>query len=679
MVKDGVSFTRRCGMNREMISLGENGEERALLSAVRGCFCAGGDFARRGGEIRPQQLAMAEAVARALTGDTSLAVEAGTGVGKSLAYLVPAVLHAKECKRKAILSTHTINLQEQLLHKDLPMAEKLTGAEFSRILIKGRRNYLCPQRLKAAMRQAPDLFTNGEETELRRIAEWAVHTEDGTLSELGFSPTPRVWAQVCSEPRLCSARRCGNSGCFYQEAWRKVGAADVVVVNHTLFFTLLASADEGSEGKESPGFLFPGDFVVFDEAHTLEAVAARQLGFQLGEHGLQFELHRLFNPRTKKGLFTMLKNSAGAEKTSLALDALGEFFEAVRDKCQFRDVSREFRVREPHIATDTLAGPLLDVEMMARKIAGEIEQDSVREELQDLADRLKDGRLGVDAFLSQEDAGNVYWVEASGQEQELTLCAAPIDVAPVLAKRLFHNRRAAILTSATLGTGDDNLRYFRQRIGAQNALALQIGSPFDYQTQMEIHLVRSMPAPGEPGYEAAVARWVEQFLIMSDGRAFVLFTSYRLLRQTAAMLREICTKNDWRLLVQGEGLPRHQMVKVFSEHGRAVLLGTESFWAGVDVPGQALSNVIITRLPFAVPDHPLTAARMERIEEAGGNSFRDFSVPEAILKLRQGVGRLIRKATDKGIVVLLDNRVLTKPYGKTFLAALPDAPRIIHD
>ena len=627
-------------------------------------------------EFRPQQQQMAVAVARALEEERPLVVEAGTGVGKSLAYLAPAIRKALDERRKALISTHTINLQEQLVEKDIPLLQSVMGEEFQALLLKGRRNYLCPNRLQNAMSGGGEMFTSSELEELKAIWEWARSTEDGTLSDLDFIPSGRVWSQVCSESHACTVKRCGFSGaCFYQEARKQVADADVVVVNHTLFFTLLNSQADFTESDE--GFLFANDFLIFDEAHTLEQVAAKQLGLSISQVGMKFDLHRLYNPKNRKGLFQLTGDSQGRRQTMKLLDDIDEFFEEVEDLCEWGEWGREFRIRNPEFVEDTLGAGLIEVGRRARAVA-DLADDITRNELAELARRLADCRAGLATFLDQGDEGSVYWVEKS-ERDSISLNAAPIDVAELLRPVFFERDRPCVFTSATLGIGDRDLGYFRNRVGAQEVEAVQIGSPFDYTEQMKIHLVKDLPMPNAPGYDEALIKWIGRFVQMSGGRAFVLFTSYKLLQKVAGEMEEFFDDHKIELLVQGKGKSRGQLIESFKSDETSVLFGTDSFWTGVDVPGKALTNVIITRLPFAVPDHPLTQARLEQIEERGGNSFMEYSVPEAILKLRQGVGRLIRSCEDEGRVVLLDARILNKRYGKAFLAAMPEAPVLIED
>lgn len=667
-----------------MISLNEDhcpgarAERGSFEREVEELFGPEGSLASiKGFEWRGEQQRMAAAVAGALEGRSHLVVEAGTGVGKSLAYLLPAVLHAKRTGRKALVSTHTINLQEQLLYKDIPLVRGLLGEEFEAVLLKGRQNYLCPTRLARALRAGGDLFTAEERPELERLREWSRSTSEGSLSDLPFEPSPQLWSQVCSEQHLCTPKSCGrDSGCFYQDARRRAQTARILVLNHTLFFTLL-----GEPGEEGSGYLFPDDFVIFDEAHTVEQVASRHLGFSLSQYGLRQAIQRLYNPRTRKGLLQQVRHATAISAAAELIPEVDRFFEGLAGACLFRQ-GRECRIREDQaavlaeaVADSSLAEGLARLAESAGSAAAKAEEEGVQGELNEVSARLRSARAGLTDFLSQSDPGHVYWVERTGRTTNWhSLHAAPVAVAPLLGRLLFREGGTAVMTSATLSVGSAELDYFRGRVGALEVPSLQLGSPFDYSRQMTLHLVRKMPEPRDAGYEEALASWISHFTGASRARAFVLFTSHKTMQAVASRMEGFFEEKGWKLLVQGTGLSRSRMLEAFREGGESVLFGTDSFWTGVDLPGEALSSVIITRLPFATPDHPLTEAKLEEIQSSGGDPFQSYSLPEAVLKLRQGVGRLIRSAKDRGSVVILDSRILTRPYGKAFLKALPECP-----
>jgi ATP-dependent DNA helicase DinG len=685
-----------------------------------------------GYEYRPQQLQMLDAVAAAFNDETTLTVEAGTGTGKSLAYLLPAIQWSVRNRERVVVSTHTINLQEQLIKKDLPFLAQQAGCGCTAALVKGRGNYLCRRKAAQVEAQGALLVEDEQQGELNGLLEWARRTADGSLSDLPVRPRADVWEQVVSENDNCLRARCPYySTCFFYTARRAAAKADIIVVNHHLLLADLALREETGSYTQN-AVLPPARRVVIDEAHHLEDVATGYFATQLSHAALERGLGRLQSARDPaRGVLPALivalesiearddRVMAGAavewietrllpRRQSLLVDAqqcFNELLFGLEDALGRQaapGVEEKVRVVPAFRALGywrALEAGLGRLGRMLGEFAGEIE--GVCERLENLSEeagrqvlflgtelRALQGRLAgfgtaVLEFLS-EDATVCRWVELRHRGRagkSVAFCMAPIAVGPLLRAALFEQFPTVVLTSATLTVGG-RFEYLHGRVGLdalsvpERVQTLRVDSPFDFAHQALLAVPSDLPDPSHPEYEGATHAAIDEIVQATRGGAFVLFTAYRALNRAVDVLGPRLRARGLSVLRQGEG-NRHLLLRRFVSEPDAVLFATDSFWEGVDVRGNALRCVIITRLPFRVPTEPIEQARVEAIAARGGNAFAEHTVPQAVIKLKQGFGRLIRSRTDRGAVVLLDSRVVRKPYGRVFLDSLPPARPLI--
>jgi ATP-dependent DNA helicase DinG len=578
---------------------------------------------------------------------------------------------------RVLVSTYTINLQHQLISKDLPVLESATGHSFNAVLAKGRGNYLCRRRLQFALQNSAELFSRAG-GQLEQIHRWSKQTEEGCLSDLDFLPSSSVWDKVNSEHGNCKGRRCKFfRNCFYQNARRKLETADIIVANHALLFSDLAIKAAGSQ-------LLPGyKYVIIDEAHNIEHVAEDHFGVDVSEWRINFALNPLYNPARRKGLLAFTSDEQILDTIEQTRKEGSKFFQAAESWLQENGKDTKGQTHKNFIE-DLLGGYLKKLVGQLSKIVAQTDDEDRRFELQQSLSRITGIAEDLEFFLQQSRADYIYWLEHSGKNQKLHLRAAALNVGEDLQKCLYEKFGTIVMTSATLCTKSANhqkqydneqketgFEFFASRVGLKDYDCLKLGSPFDYENQVTVFLERNLPEPNKPDFPAECTESVKKYIDKTQGRAFVLFTSYSMLRNVSRKLSEWSEDNGYQLLEQGAGLDRYELLELFKEDRKCILLGTDSFWQGVDVPGVALSNVIITRLPFAVPDQPLLAGRLQQIREEGRNPFMDYQLPSAIIKFKQGFGRLIRTKNDTGIIAVLDSRIVNRRYGPMFLSAIP--------
>ena len=617
-----------------------------------------------GYEHRAQQIAMARLVRRALGERRYALVEAGTGTGKTLAYLLPAIL----CGRRVVVSTATKTLQEQIVHKDLPLLREASGLDFTATVMKGRANYLCLSRMDRA--EEDPRFTLPSRADVKAFAQvrdWAKTTEEGDRAELDLPEGLSLWRELSATSETCSGQKCPrHEDCFVTRMRRRASESDLVIVNHHLFFADLALRTAPGPGKGAE--VIPRyDAAIFDEAHALEDVATEFFGFTASDYRVADLV------RDTERVLSEEAFAAGISARLSRLERLAKELFATVERFVPKDGDPTRRMTRAQ--SKDLSGPAEDVQEVLLGLKAALGQ-SEDADVATLARRCKELSDDLKFLVAANEPGYVFWAESRARARYLR--AAPIDVAGELQERLYKHTDSAVFTSATLAT-QGSLDFVKKRLGlcdretgadAYAVDALILDSPFDYRTQAALYTPVHLPEPTDPGFVAAVAEEIFHLCAITGGRAFALFTSLRNMNEAHRLLKD---RLPYRVLLQGER-PKQALIDDFKERP-SVLFAAQSFWEGVDIPGEALSLVVIDKLPFASPADPVVAARIDELKENGGDAFGEYQLPQAALALRQGFGRLIRTRRDRGIVAVLDPRLSRKAYGRVFLESLPPCPR----
>lgn len=670
-------------------------------------------------EYREEQLTMSKAVVQGLNQSRHILVEAGTGTGKSLAYLIPGILWAVQNKKRIVISTNTINLQEQIIQKDIPFLKSVLPMDFKAVLVKGRSNYLCLRKLDNL--ETDDLLENvdGDILELKAIKEWGLKTRDGSRADLSFIPRENNWEQVCSEGDVCLKLHCSNyRECFFFKARRESASADILVVNHHLLFADVSLRAKGMEG----GVLPPYHSMVFDEAHNIEDTATQYFGYKINKYLSIKQLSRLFYTKggKQRGFLYALNYKVSANKfvppvikqkvsDQIIMEFTPKITELVQHSHTFFDNihsllqggTAKLRLTDEFLESEPFKDIKAQCFQYIKNLSEFVEKlKGMQKNLEDLPtqafESLIPQTVEINAYIKRLETvvetldyiflnislEDVKWFEVSGttRNRYITALSAPLDVADSLNENIYQKYGCVVMTSATMTTGK-SFTYIKNRVGldrCQKLKELILPPPFNYKEQVMLCVPTHLPEPTYKEFNNSILDTLLTAIEATGGRAFVLFTSFKMLIETYDKLKPKLERQGINCFRQGEA-QRHLLLQNFKRDITSVLFATSSFWEGVDVQGEALSNVILVKLPFSVPDEPLVEARQELISRRGGNPFMEYQVPQAVLKFKQGFGRLIRSKTDKGVVVITDKRILTKHYGKIFLNSLPKCKEVAGD